>query len=196
MATGLHYPFVQTRLHAGTKDINSNCFFLIIFAWAPLRATFAATCNNKRNGQFPSSVVPLFQNESKHETVHMVQFHFHANQSHFNENGFVFQTKTELFCSVFKKICVHTYRFRIVFARPHYNAVSVLKTFLYPQCARSSELDACAFQYIDPRNWHEMKPHGSVCPQFWILRDRSPSPGASISHTNLMRQLLRVSFYF
>ena len=32
-----------------------------------------------------------------------------------------FQTKTELFCSVFKKICVHTYRFRIVFARPHYN---------------------------------------------------------------------------
>ena len=32
-----------------------------------------------------------------------------------------FQTKTELFCSVFKKICVHTYRFRIVFARPHHN---------------------------------------------------------------------------
>jgi len=32
-----------------------------------------------------------------------------------------FQTKTELVCSVFKKICVHTYRFRIVFARPHYN---------------------------------------------------------------------------
>ena len=29
-----------------------------------------------------------------------------------------FQTKTELFCSVYKKICVHTYRFRIVFARP------------------------------------------------------------------------------
>jgi len=32
-----------------------------------------------------------------------------------------FQTKTKLFCSVFKKICVHAYRFRIVFARPHYN---------------------------------------------------------------------------
>ena len=28
----------------------------------------------------------------------------------------------------------------------HYNAVSVLKTFLYPQCARWSELDACATQ--------------------------------------------------
>ena len=28
-----------------------------------------------------------------------------------------FQTKPELFCSVFKKICVHTYRFRIVFAQ-------------------------------------------------------------------------------
>ena len=24
-----------------------------------------------------------------------------------------FQTKTVLFCSVFKKICIHTYRFRI-----------------------------------------------------------------------------------
>ena len=33
-----------------------------------------------------------------------------------------FQKITELFCSVTKKICVHTYRFRIVFARPHYNA--------------------------------------------------------------------------
>ena len=33
-----------------------------------------------------------------------------------------FQTKTELFCSVFKKICVYTYRFRIVFAPPHYHA--------------------------------------------------------------------------
>ena len=44
------------------------------------------------------------------------------------------------------------YRFRIVFARPHYNAVSVLKTLLYPQCACSNEFDACAFQYIGPRN--------------------------------------------
>ena len=67
-----------------------------------------------------------------------------------------FQTKTELFCSVFKKIFVHIYRFRIVFARPHYNAVSVLKTLLYPQCACSNELDACAFQYICPRNWREI----------------------------------------
>ena len=33
-----------------------------------------------------------------------------------------FQTKTELFCSVFKEIWVHTYRFRIVFACPHFNA--------------------------------------------------------------------------
>ena len=64
-----------------------------------------------------------------------------------------FQTKTELFCSVFKKMCVHTYRFRIVFARPHYKAVSVLKRPLYPQCACSNELDACAFQDIAPRNW-------------------------------------------
>ena len=33
-----------------------------------------------------------------------------------------FQTKTKLFCSVFKKIWVHTCRFRIVFTCPHYNA--------------------------------------------------------------------------
>ena len=33
-----------------------------------------------------------------------------------------FQTKTELFCSVFREIWAHTYSFRIVFARPHYNA--------------------------------------------------------------------------
>ena len=64
-----------------------------------------------------------------------------------------FQTKTELFCSVSKNICVHNYRFRIVFTSPHYNVVSVLKTLLYPQCACSHELHACAFQYIGPRNW-------------------------------------------
>ena len=40
-----------------------------------------------------------------------------------------FQTKTELFYSVFKTFCIHTYRFRIVFARPYYNAVSVWKRF-------------------------------------------------------------------
>ena len=39
----------------------------------------------------------------------------------------------------------------IVFARPHCNAVSVLKTLLYPQCACSNKLDACTFQYIGPR---------------------------------------------
>ena len=47
------------------------------------------------NRPFPSSPVPLFQNESKCETFHMkmssacsMQFHFHANQSHFHKNGF------------------------------------------------------------------------------------------------------------
>ena len=69
-----------------------------------------------------------------------------------------FQTKTELFYSVFKKICVHTYRFRIVFTRPHSdNAVFVLKTHLYSQCACSNELDAGAFQYIGPRNWRKIE---------------------------------------
>ena len=30
-----------------------------------------------------------------------------------------------------------------------------LKTLLYPQCAWSNELEACAFQYIGSRNWRE-----------------------------------------
>ena len=41
-----------------------------------------------------------------------------------------------------------------------------LKTLLYPQCACSNELNACAFQYIGPRNWRHML---IVCPPFWIL---------------------------
>ena len=32
------------------------------------------------------------------------------------------------------------------FARPYHNAVSILKTLLYPQCACSNKLDACAIQ--------------------------------------------------
>ena len=41
------------------------------------------------NRPLPSSLVPLIQNESKCETFHMkMQFHFHANQSHFLKNDF------------------------------------------------------------------------------------------------------------
>ena len=32
-----------------------------------------------------------------------------------------------------------------------------LKTLLYPQCAWPNELDACAFKYIDRRNWPEIE---------------------------------------
>ena len=32
-----------------------------------------------------------------------------------------------------------------------------LKKLLYPQCAWSNELYACAFQYIGPRNWREIE---------------------------------------
>ena len=46
-----------------------------------------------------------------------------------------------------------SYRFR----RPYYNAVSALKTLLYPQCACLNELDACAFQYIVLQNWREIE---------------------------------------
>ena len=76
-----------------------------------------------------------------------------------DENGFTRDTIKSVFkrkrnCFVpFPKRFASTRRFRIVFARPHYNAVSVLKTLLYPQCACSNELDACAFQYIAPQNF-------------------------------------------
>ena len=52
---------------------------------------------------------------------------------------------------------------------PVHNVVSVLKTLLYPQCACSNELDACAFQYIGLRNWRHSWFFVSVCPPFWIL---------------------------
>ena len=63
-----------------------------------------------------------------------------------------FQMKTELFCSVFKKICVHT-RFR-----PSTLQYSIsLKMLLYSQCAWSNELDECTFICIGPRNWCEIE---------------------------------------
>ena len=53
---------------------------------------FSAECRGV-DRPFPSSLVPLFQNESKCETFHMkmsseCRFIFHANQSHFHKNGF------------------------------------------------------------------------------------------------------------
>ena len=109
-------------------------------------------------------------------TVHNNPFRkqsFSTEPGEFQNAGFAFkapstlirfQTKARLFCSVFKKICVQTYRFRIVFDCPHYNAVSVLKTLLYPRCACSNELDACAFQYIGPRNWR----HSNLVPRAYV----------------------------
>ena len=59
-----------------------------------------------------------------------------------------FQTKTELFCC-FKKICVRAYRFRIVFSRPHYSAVSVLKLFY--TLSTHAQMNVSA---LGPRNCH------------------------------------------
>ena len=67
--------------------------------------------------------------------------------------------KTELLCSVFKKICVHTYRFRSVFACPHYNAVSIWKTLLYPHAQMNISIYRPA----------KLKSQGSICLPFWIL---------------------------
>ena len=76
-----------------------------------------------------------------------------------------FQPKTKLFCSVFKKICVHTYRFRIVFARPRYNAVSVLNAFIL-SVRMLKWTRRMRFLIYRPT---KLKPHGSVRPPFWIL---------------------------
>ena len=56
----------------------------------PAQAKYVAPAFNR---PFPSSPVPLFQNESKSETFHLkmsicMQFHFHANQTHFHKNSF------------------------------------------------------------------------------------------------------------
>ena len=77
-----------------------------------------------------------------------------------------FQMKTELFCSVLKKIFVHTYRFRpstqqrrIQFENAFIPSVRMLKWTRRMSISiyRPAKL---------ARNW---KPHGSVCQPFWIL---------------------------
>ena len=65
------------------------------------------------NRQFPSSLVSLFQNESKckpfmSENEFCWQFHFHANQTHFHKNGFALRL-------ALKKRHKETRRWSIVF---------------------------------------------------------------------------------
>ena len=72
-----------------------NLYLYVIVRWFAFEKTLETFYNlhfvNDR--PFPSSLVPLFQNESKCETFHMkmieffMQFHFGANQSHFHKNG-------------------------------------------------------------------------------------------------------------
>ena len=80
-----------------------------------------------------------------------------------------FQTKAELFCSVFKKICVHTYRFRIVFARPHCNPVSVWKRCYTLSAHGQMNSTHAHFNISARKSGAQLKLHGSACPPFWIL---------------------------
>ena len=107
-----------------------------------------------------------------------------------------FQTeqKRNCFAPVFKKICVQTYRFRIVFVRPHYKAVSVLKTLSYAQCACTYELDAWALGliYRPPKlakNWSHMV---ASVPHFGFSRWGGLRPVAS----NLMTSPFSDSIVF
>ena len=75
----------------------------------------------------------------------------------------------ELFCSVFKKICVHTYCFGIVFTRPHYNTISVLE-HCYTLSVHGQMNSTHAHFNISARKiGMKLKLHGSSCPPFWIL---------------------------
>ena len=51
--------------------------------------TSLAVTGYKKNRLFPSYLLPLFQNESSWETIHMfrLQAHFHANQTHFHKKA-------------------------------------------------------------------------------------------------------------
>ena len=60
-----------------------NKGFLLLLFFQPLKQLQLQT-----NRPFPSSLAPLFQNESKCENEFCMQFHFHTNQSHFQKNGF------------------------------------------------------------------------------------------------------------
>ena len=59
-----------------------------------------------------------------------------------------------------------SYRFR----RPHYNAVSALKTLLHPALsAHTQMISTHAHLNISVREiGAKLKPHGSICPPFWI----------------------------
>ena len=63
---------------------------LRLYKWLKPTTWFKPLFNNR---PFPSSLVPLFQNESKCETFHTkmssaCSFLFYANQRHFHKNGF------------------------------------------------------------------------------------------------------------
>ena len=80
-----------------------------------------------------------------------------------------FQTKTELFCSVFKKICVHAYRFRIVLPVHTTTPDPFWKRF-YTLSAHAQMNSTHAHFNISAREiGGKLKAHGRVCPPFWII---------------------------
>ena len=76
--------------------LHFHCNKLLCFANSsslyPIHTSFIKVSGrasaNGTNRPSPSSLVPLFENESKCENEFCLQFHFHANQSHFRKNGF------------------------------------------------------------------------------------------------------------
>ena len=75
----------------GLMDCGSKSNLISRVPRAPRKTLGTGLCGERdweEYRPFPSSLVPLFQNESKCETEFCMQVHFHANQSHFHKNGF------------------------------------------------------------------------------------------------------------
>ena len=68
---------------------NFELFILDSGQFGPCNCAVLQAFRRVRNRPFPSSLLPLFQNESKSENEFCMQFHFHANQSHFHKNGYI-----------------------------------------------------------------------------------------------------------
>ena len=150
------------------------------------------------NRPFPSSLVPLFQNNLSYFRMKMtsacsfmfmhIKVIFTRMISHLDSlwgpihtNPFANKNGTVLL-RFQKDLRLHL-PFSYCFTCPHYNAVSVLKMLnMYPQCACSNELNACTFQYNYQltklvRNWSNMV--ASVC-HFGYSQSSGLAPGVSI----------------
>ena len=90
-----------------------------------------------------------------------------ANKDPVHTNPFSNENGAVLFC--FQKDLRPHLSFSYCFRRPHYNAVSALKTLLYPRAHAQMNSTHAHFNISARETGAKLKPHGSLCPPFWIL---------------------------